>query len=372
MNRIYLDFAATTPLLKKVTEAMHQWNLSHFGNPSSVHYYGQMARARIEEARDVIANYLNIPSKNLFFTSGATEANNWILKSFANQFKDKHIVISNLEHPSVFNTGKYLKAQGFNVDFIEPDEHGLISVNQIKKALKSNTALISVMFVNNETGIVNPIQDIGSFCAAEGIKFHCDMVQALGKLEFNLTDLNIDFATFSAHKVHGPKGIGCVYIKKPAELLPYLHGGEQEAGRRAGTENVAGIIGFAEAVKWLDTVKGQWSKVQQLQSFFEQEIKKLHPEAVVIGETCKRSPFISLIAFPGFNNQDLLVKLDLKGLMVSAGSACSSGSLSPSRILQNMQLPERIVAGALRFSFSYLTGKDDLVQALNILNKVLI
>ena len=371
MDRIYLDNAATTPLIPEVIRAMHEWHQQFFGNPSSIHHFGQIARARLEQARDEIADFLALPSKNLFFTSGATEANNWILKNFARQFKDQHILISQLEHPSVFKTGQYLKDNGFSVDFIEPDEKGRITVRQIEKVLRENTALISVMAVNNETGIINPVAEIGHFCRERNIKFHCDAVQAFGKVQIDLSEISADFLTVSAHKVYGPKGVGAVYLKEPALLEPFLHGGDQEAGRRAGTENMAGIVGFAAAVKWLKKQNNQWATVKQMQNFFENEIKKIYPHARIIGQETERSPFISQIAFPGYDNQNLVVLFDLNGLAVSVGSACSSGALKPSRVLQNMNLPWSIVSSAIRFSFSHLTGQSELEKALQIVKKVL-
>lgn len=371
MQRIYLDNAATTPLIPEAAQAMNEWNLNHFGNPSSVHHFGQIARARLEESRDVVAEFLGVPSKNLFFTSGATEGNNWVLKSFADQFKDKHILVSNIEHPSVLNTANYLNARGYQVDFIEPDENGRITVEQIEKVLKPETALISVMYVNNETGIINPVPEIGRFCTERGIKFHCDVVQAFGKIKFTAEEISADYLTISAHKVHGPKGVGAVYLKEPALLEAYLHGGEQEAGKRAGTENLAGIIGFAEALKQLRKSSFSAERVKQLQAFFEGEIKKNFPQAVIVGKNVDRSPFISQIAFPGQDNQRLLMLLDLNGVAVSVGSACSSGSLKPSRVLQKMHLLEQVVNSAVRFSYSYLTTISELQKTLEILKKLI-
>ncbi len=371
MKRIYLDNAATTPLNPEAARAMYEWNLNYFGNPSSVHHFGQIARARLEEARDVVAEFLGVPSKNLFFTSGATEGNNWILKSVAHQFKNKRLLVSQLEHPSVFKTAKYLQANGYQIDFIEPDEKGRITVEQIEKVLQPETALISVMYVNNETGIIHPVQEIGRFCADRGIKFHCDAVQAFAKLQFTADEIFADYLTISAHKIHGPKGVGAVYLKEPALLEPYLHGGEQEAGKRAGTENLAGIIGFAETLKQQSVQSFDSKKVKQLQSFFESNIKKHFPQAVIIGEYEDRSPFISQIAFPGQDNQRLLMLLDLNGVAVSVGSACSSGSLKPSPVLQKMHLPEQVVNSAIRFSFSYLTEILELQKTLEIIKKLI-
>ncbi len=371
MKRIYLDNAATTPLFPEAVQAMNEWNSNQFGNPSSVHHFGQLARARLEESRDIIAAFLGVASKNLFFTSGATEGNNWILKSFAHKFKDKHILVSQLEHPSVFKTAAYLQAMGYRVDYIEPDENGLVTVGQIEKMLQPDTALISVMYVNNETGIINPVEEIGRFCVERGIKFHCDAVQAFGKLKFTADTLFADYLTISAHKIHGPKGIGAVYLKEPALLDSYLHGGEQEAGKRAGTENLAGIIGFAATIRQLDKHLNNLQQVKQLQAFFEDEIKKNFPNAVIIGNNVNRSPFISQIAFPGQDNQRLLMLLDLNGIAVSVGSACSSGSLQPSRVLRKMQLPEQVVNSAIRFSYSFLTGKNELKRTVEILKTLI-
>ncbi|MHB2153982.1 cysteine desulfurase family protein [Calditrichota bacterium GD2] len=373
MKRIYLDNAATTPMVSEVIEAMHEWNTRFFGNPSSVHHFGQIARARLEECRDIIADFLGVPSKKLFFTSGGTEGNNWILKSVAAQLtsEKKHILISALEHASVFETARFLKKQGADIDFIEPDGEGLITVDQIQKVLRKDTAFISIMYVNNETGIINPVKEIADFCKKNNIQFHCDAVQALGKVDFELQEMDVDFLTVSAHKIHGPKAVGAVYIKEPALLEPFLHGGQQEAGTRAGTENVSGIIGFARAAQWIASRRSQRDKVKQLQRYFEERLKELFEKAVVIGDDAPRTPFISQVAFPGVDNQNLLMRLDLNGIAVSVGSACSSGTLKPSRVLQKMNLTDDVVRSALRFSFSYLNTLEEIETTLENLKMLI-
>ncbi len=373
MQRIYLDNAATTPLAPAAMEAMQRWNAEVFGNPSSIHHFGQVARAQVEECRDVLAQFLHVSANRLFFTSGATEGNNWILKSLALgwQNEQKHVLISAIEHPSVYQTAQFLKQQGLDVEFVQPDEQGQITVNQIEKHCKPNTAFVSVMFVNNETGIINPITEIGQFCQERQIQFHCDAVQALGKVPFDLSTMPVDFMTFSAHKIHGPKGIGAVYIKEPARLEPFLHGGAQEAGRRAGTENTSGIAGFAATLKWIQTQHSALQTVKALQLRLEQGIQSIKKDVQIIGAQAPRSAFISQIAFPGVNAQNLVMRLDLMGVAASVGSACSSGTVQPSRVLQQMNLDQEVVNSAIRFSFSYFTKIQEIDKTLKILQKLL-
>ncbi len=373
MVSVYLDNAATTPLVDEVRNAMQDWDRSQFGNPSSQHRIGQAARVKVEEARNTIAEFVGCAPRNLFFTSGGTEANNWIVKSSALLQKNRgnHLIVSSIEHPSVKNSAKFLEQLGFEITFLKPEPSGIISPEAVKNALRPETILVSVMVVNNETGVINPVAEIGAICQEAEVPFHCDAVQALGKMNFTVEEFNADFVTFSAHKIHGPKGIGAVFIRNPAMMEPFLHGGAQEANLRAGTENVTAIVGFEAAVHFVKKQLKRIDEVRKLQNEFEKTLGQNFLQLQIIGKEAKRSPFISQIAFTGKSNQSLIVQLDLAGIAVSVGSACSSGSLTPSSVLQAMNLPDEVVNSAVRFSFSYLTTREDIAVTIKALQTIL-
>jgi cysteine desulfurase len=371
---IYLDYAATTPVDPLVTKAMFDWQTNNFGNPSSPHRHGQIAKINIEEVRDKIAGCLNCLPKEVTFTSGGTEANNLALlgTALAHKKKGNHIVISATEHPSVISAGNTLKKYGFEVSWINPNHEGVITLENLEKAVRENTIFVSVMYVNNETGIISPISAIGAFCRQRDILFHCDAVQAFGKMPTDIKELNSDLLTFSAHKIYGPKGVGGVFIRSGVNPDPLIYGGGQEANRRPGTENITGITGLGKAVELMQNAAEQWKYVFHLKQLFEKELKVYIPENVINGNIAKRSPYISNVSFPGLDNQSLLLALDLNGLSVSVGSACSSGSIRQSHVLQAMGLGDEIVSSSVRFSFGRFTTESEINKSLEILKKTIL
>lgn len=372
MQRIYLDNAATTQPFSQVVQTMARIQRMYFGNPSSQHHFGREAKIVLEEAREQLAKTVHASTSEIKFTGGGTEANNWALKGslLGEQLSSKHIIVSAIEHPSVLKCAEFLSQLGTAVTYLSPDSDGIVHARSVKEAIRENTVMVSVQYVNNETGVVQPIEEIGRVCRENEIVFHCDAVQALNKLPIDLQTLPVDLMSFSAHKIHGPKGVGALFIRRGLKLEAILQGGAQEAGRRAGTENVAGIAGFGEALKQ-SAAQDQTRRIVSLQEYFESGVKHIFPRAVIVGKNVLRSPFISQIAFPGLNNQNLLIQFDLAGIAVSVGSACSSGSIRSSHVLRAMHLPEEIIHSALRFSFSYKTSKNQIKQALERMSKIL-
>jgi cysteine desulfurase len=372
LKQVYLDYSATTPLAPEVNEAMYLWGKSETGNPSSPHRYGQKIKFQLEEVRDTIAEFLGCKSKEGVFTSGGTESNNLALTGVADNYRSqgKHIIISAVEHPSVLNCAEHLETRGYEITRIKPDNNGKLNVDDFRNAIRQDTILISAMYVNNETGVIHPVKEIGALCKEKNIPFHCDVVQAFGKLIFTIDGIQADLISISAHKIYGPKGIGTLIIREGTLVSNLFFGGGQEANRRPGTENMTGIIGFGAAVNLLKKYNNDYKNTLVLRSHFEENLKRVIPEIEIIGEKSERSPFISCIAFPGFDNQSLLLNLDMAGIAVSVGSACSSGSIRQSHVLKAMGLPDRIINSAIRFSFGRLTEKDGMDYTIDQLNKI--
>ncbi len=368
---VYLDYAANTPINPIVLQTMFEFKKTYFGNPSSPHRYGQKVKYHIEMSRDTVARFLHCNSAEIYFTSGGTESNNLALMGAARMFPEskKHIIVAATEHPSVIKTGQYLAENGFDVTFIKPDNFGEISISQIKKECKTQTALISAMYVNNETGIINPVEEIADFCDKENILFHCDAVQAVGKIPLNLTFLKADLLSLSAHKIYGPEGVGALFIRKGTPLAGIQKGGKQETARRAGTENVMGIIGLGKALELLDA-ENNFVQTEKIQGYFESELKRALNNVDIIGRQTQRSPYISNVAFKGIDNTTMLLNLDLEGIAASSGSACSSGSITKSPVLQAMELPSEIINGAVRFSFGKQTTVDEIDYALQKITNI--
>jgi len=374
MNKqIYLDYAATTPLADEVNQAMYQFGQKDTGNPSSPHRFGQQAKILLEESRDVIAAHLNCKPKEITFTSGGTESNNTAIIGTINSIVSggRHIIISAVEHPSVLETAHHLKSSGYEISLVCPDKTGTISQAGFRELIRPDTVFASIMHVNNETGIIHDISRIAEICREQNIILHCDAVQAFGKIPLDFNKLNIDLLTISAHKIHGPKGIGALVIKEGTPFSAIHFGGGQEINRRPGTENLAGMIGFAQAVKLSFRNKTDLEYTSHLQRRFESKIKREIPSAVVIGQQAKRSPFLSAIAFPGIQNDSMLVNLDLSGIAVSAGSACSSGSIKQSHVLKAMALTDEIINGTIRFSYGRFTKEDELDITVDTIKQII-
>lgn len=369
---IYLDHAATTPTHPEVARVMMDCMVNTFGNPSSIHSYGRQARHVIDEARAFIARSINAVENEIIFTSGGTEADNTALFSvaMANKAKGNHIITTSIEHHAILHTCKQLEKEGFEITYLPVNEFGEISIEELKAAIKESTILVSIMYGNNEVGTIQPIREIGELLSETTIFFHSDAVQAYGTQPIDVKDLHLDLMSVSAHKINGPKGIGFLYVKNGLKFVPRQYGGEQERKRRAGTENVAGIAGFKEAVCLaLDGLHQRIEKYEQFKhqmaAIFEQE--KIQFE--INGNGAKSSlPHVLNVSFPGTNVESMLVNLDLEGIAASSGSACTAGSIDPSHVLVAMFGNESSkITNSIRFSFGFGNTLDGIEEAaLNI------
>ncbi|MGX1982545.1 cysteine desulfurase [Thermolongibacillus altinsuensis] len=355
MERIYLDHAATSPVHPEVVHAMIPYMTEVFGNPSSIHFFGRQSRRAVDEAREAIAKTIGAKTNEIIFTSGGTEADNLALigVAMANRQKGRHIITTSVEHHAVLHTCHYLEKQGFEVTYLPVNEQGKISLTDLQKALRPDTILVSVMFGNNETGVLQPIEEIGMMLKEHPAYFHTDAVQAYGLIPIDVNKLHIDLLSVSAHKINGPKGVGFLYVRENVKLIPHLYGGEQERKRRAGTENVAGIIGLQKAVEIAQQTMRE--KVQLYRSFKERMLAIFEQEGIhyaVNGDMDDSLPHVLNVAFFGTNVEAMLVNLDLAGIAASSGSACTAGSVDPSHVLVAMfgKDSERI-RSSIRFSF---------------------
>ncbi|WP_442603530.1 cysteine desulfurase family protein [Paenibacillus sp. KN14-4R] len=370
MKSIYLDYAATSPLHPDVLEAMLPYYLEAFGNPSSLHAYGREARNALNRSRDAIAMHLGCHSSEIIFTSGGTESSNLALFGMMQTLgsEKKHIITSQIEHHCVLHPCNELEKMGYEVTYVSVDSTGLVSVEEIANAIRPDTALISVMYGNNEVGTVQPIEQIGELARKHQVIFHVDGVQALGKIPLHLASLPVDLMSFSAHKINGPKGVGALYVAKHVPLKAYQHGGGQERKRRSGTENVAGIVGFAKAIKL--ATEELTSRVAHAEQLRQAMINKLEAELgpvgdnwVINGHLTERLPHILNISFVGLDTETLLMNLDLDGVAAASGSACTSGSLEISHVLKAMHLPENVTLSAVRFSVGIGNSMEEIETA---------
>ena len=364
MRRVYLDNNATSPLLPEVFEAMRPYFLENFGNASSIHQQGQQARAAVEQARDSVAQLLGARAAEIVFTSGGTEGDNLAL--FGMVSAGDHIITSSIEHHAVLNSCTRLDALGVQTTFLPVDGQGLINPDDVRSALRPNTRLISVMMANNETGAIQPVEQIGKIAAEADVWFHTDAVQAAGKVPINVGRIGCDLLTISAHKLHGPQGVGALYVRKGTLLQPMMHGGRHERGRRAGTENLPGIVGLGKAAEmarlWL--AAGEAEKMAAMRDRFENEVlRKVELSRVNSGRVA-RTPNTSNIVFEYIEGEALVIALDLKGISVSTGAACSSGAVEPSHVLTAMGLTSGEARASIRFSLGKQTSEDDLAFVL--------
>ncbi|MFZ0391288.1 MAG: cysteine desulfurase family protein [Calditrichia bacterium] len=372
--KIYLDYSASTPVSPEVWNSMEPYFKTHFGNPSSVHRWGQTTRAAIEEARSQIAAALNVQESEIVFTSGGTEANNLALKgaAAAETTGKRHMIVSAIEHKSVLNCAKALEKQGFQITYLNPDQQGRINPDQVRQAIQKDTMLISIMHGNNEIGTLNPIAEIGEIAAEKGILFHTDAVQTFGKTELRPQDLPVNLLSISSHKIYGPKGAGALFIRKGTAIQPVLHGSSHEQNRRAGTENVPGIVGFGKAAEMaVQHVPLYQNKVRELRDFLESGIREIYADVLLNGHPEQRLPHITNLSFPGIEGDNLLLNLDLAGVAASAGSACSSGSIQISHVLKALQLEPKRTLSAVRFSLGLTTTKNEIIDFLERLEKIL-
>lgn len=360
---IYVDHAATTAVKKEVLDAMIPYYTEKYGNPSSIYSIGRESKKAIEESRDKVAAAISAQPKEIFFTGSGTEADNWAIKgvAYANRQKGKHIITSAIEHHAVLHTCQYLESDGFEVTYLPVNENGLISLDDLKKAIRPDTILITIMFANNEIGTIQPIAEIGKIAKEHKIYFHTDAVQAMGNVHINVEEMNIDLLSMSSHKFYGPKGIGALYIRKGTKIISFMHGGAQERGRRASTENVAAIVGFGKAIELATSNMDDYNKkLTALRDRTIEEIQKRVPFIKLNGDRYKRLPGNVNFSFSFIEGESLLLMLDMKGIAASSGSACTSGSLDPSHVLLAIGLPHEIAHGSLRISYGDDNTDEDV------------
>lgn len=362
---IYLDHAASTPVHPEVATAMFEVMTGRFGNASSVHAFGRAAKRSVSEARDKMAAYLGSSPDELVFTSGGTESDNLAIfgTAAAAKHKGKHIITSQIEHHAVLHACKSLEKEGYEVTYLPVDSYGMIDTADVEAAIRPDTILISIMYVNNEVGTVQKVEEIGQIAKAHHIPFHVDAVQALGSIPIQLHQLPVDLMSFSAHKINGPQGVGLLYLRKGMKLEPMTQGGLQERKRRAGTENMAGIIGFAKALELQEkTMEERRLQDTRLRQFFIEELQKeAGKDAVVVnGHPQQTISHIVNVSFPEVKTETMLMNLDVEGIAAASGSACTSGSLERSHVLEAMNLPKEIMDSAIRFSFGLGNSKKDL------------
>ncbi len=373
MKRIYLDYAATTPTHPEVVKAMLPYFTDAFGNPSSIHSYGQEAKGSIEEARGKIAELIGARDEELIFTSGGTEADNFALKgiAYANEAKGNHIITSSIEHHAVIETCRFLEKRGFRVTYLPVDEYGLVDPADISQAITDKTVLISVMQANNEMGTIEPVAEIGKIAQKAGVCFHTDAVQAVGHIPVNVDQLGVDLLSMSAHKFYGPKGIGALYIRKGSKLTPFIHGGEQERRRRASTENVPGIIGFGKAAELAQQgMSEEAERLTYLRDRLISGILERIDHTRLNGHPTMRLPNNINISVAFVEGESMLLNLDLEGICASTGSACSSSSLEASHILLAMGISHEQAHGSLRFSLGRWTTEEDIERVLDVLPNI--
>jgi len=373
MERIYLDYAATTPCAPEVVAAMLPFFSDRFGNPASMHASGQENKGAVEEARERIASFLGAAPGEIVFTSGGTESNNTAVKgvAYARQGKGNHIITSPIEHHAVLEPCHFLEKEGFEITILPVDGDGLVDPDDVRKTITGKTILISVMHANNEIGTIQPIEEIGRIARERGVYFHTDAVQTLGHLPFTVGELHVDLLSASAHKLYGPKGVGILFVKKGTRLTPFMHGGEQENRRRASTHNVPGIVGFAKAVELAS--EGMETEVRELTALRDRLITGLREgiEAVKLnGHSTRRLPNNVNISVAHVEGEGLLLSLDMLGIACSTGSACSSASLEPSHVLMALGLPHELAHGSLRFSLGRPTTAADIDRLLAVLPPV--
>lgn len=360
---IYLDNAATTKTRPEVVEAMLPYFTEYYGNPSSVYDFSAKSKEAVTHARETIAKSLGAKTNEIYFTAGGSEADNWALVATAEAYgaKGKHIITSKIEHHAVLHTCEYLEKRGFEVTYLDVDENGVVKLDELKKAIRPDTILISIMFANNEIGTIEPIREIGAIAHEHGILFHTDAVQAYAHVPINVDEYHIDMLSSSGHKINGPKGIGFLYIRTGVKIRSFIHGGAQERKRRAGTENVPGIVGYGRAVELaMDNFSERTAAESELRDYLMKRVMEEVPYTKVNGSLTDRLPNNANFAFRFIEGESLLIKLDMAGICGSSGSACTSGSLDPSHVLLAIGLPHEIAHGSLRLTLSEETTREDI------------
>ena len=370
---IYLDNAATTKTAPEVVKAMLPYFSEHYGNPSSIYSLGTESKKAVSGVRESIAKSLGAATNEIYFTAGGSEADNWAIKATAEAYaqKGKHIITSAIEHHAVLHTCEYLEKRGFEVTYVGVDENGILKLDELEKAIRPDTILISVMFANNEIGTIQPIKEIGRIAKEHGVLFHTDAVQAYGQLPINVDEYQIDMLSASAHKLNGPKGIGFLYIRKGLKTRSFIHGGAQERSRRAGTENVPGIVGLgAASARAFSRMEEKTKKEIELRDYLIRRIEEEVPYCRLNGDRTRRLPNNVNFSFRFVEGESLLIMLDMRGICASSGSACTSGSLDPSHVLLAIGLPHEIAHGSLRLTLSEENTKEELDTTVEAIKEI--
>ena len=371
---IYLDNAATTKTAPEVVEAMLPYFTEYYGNPSSVYSFAAQNKEVITQQREIIANALGAKTEEIYFTAGGSESDNWALKATAEAYgnKGKHIITTKIEHHAILHSAEYLEKRGYEVTYLDVDEYGVVKLDDLKAAIRPDTILISVMFANNEIGTIQPIKEIGEIAHEHGILFHTDAVQAFGQVPINVDECHIDMLSASGHKLNGPKGIGFLYIRKGVKIRSFVHGGAQERKRRAGTENVPGIVGIAKACEIaMAEMEERMKKETELRDYLIERILKEIPYTRLNGHSKKRLPNNVNISFQFVEGESILIMLDMAGICASSGSACTSGSVDPSHVLLAIGLPHEIAHGSLRLTLGYENTKEEMDMVVDNLKRII-
>ncbi|MCI8724236.1 MAG: cysteine desulfurase NifS [Ruminococcus sp.] len=373
-KRIYLDNAATTKTAPEVVEAMLPYFTEHYGNPSSIYGFAAANKEVITGCREKIAGILGAKTEEIYFTAGGSESDNWALVAAAEAYaaKGKHIITSRIEHHAILHTCEYLEKRGYEVTYLDVDEAGFIDLEQLRAAIREDTILISIMFANNEIGTIQPVEQIGQIAHEHGVLFHTDGVQAFGQVPICVDEMHIDMLSASGHKFNGPKGIGFLYIRKGVKIRSFIHGGAQERKRRAGTENVPGIVGIgAAAERAARTMEERTAREREVRDYMISRIEKEIPYCRLNGDRTMRLPNNVNFSFRFVEGESLLIRLDRKGICASSGSACTSGSLDPSHVLLAIGLPHEIAHGSLRMTLSEETTKEDADYVVDALKEII-
>ncbi len=360
---IYFDNAATTRVRPEVIETMTKYFSESYGNPSSIYKIAQTNKAVVEKAREQVAKAINAEKNEIYFTAGGSESDNWAVKGIADSYseKGKHIITLSIEHHAILHTCEYLESKGFDITYLPVNEFGVVEIDELKKAIRKDTILISVMFANNEIGAIQPIKEIGAIAKENGIIFHTDAVQAVGHIPIDVKEMNIDLLSLSSHKFYGPKGIGALYIRKGIKIKPLIHGGAQERNRRAGTENVPGIVGMGIAIELITKeMKSEMERLTYLRDKLIDGILNSIPNSRLNGDKEKRLPGNVNVSFEFIEGESILLMLDMKGICASSGSACTSGSLDPSHVLLAIGLPHEKAHGSLRLTLGMFNTEEEV------------
>lgn len=373
MKQVYLDYSATTPVKEEVLKEMLPYYTEVYGNPSSLYGVGLTAKEGLDEARKRLADLINAEPKEIIFTSCGTESDNWVLEGVADTLKNKgnHIITSKIEHHAVLHTCEYLQKHGFEVTYLDVDSQGFVRPEDLEAAIKDNTVLVSIMMVNNEIGTIEPIKELAAVAKSHGVYFHTDAVQGLGNVPIDVKDLGIDFMSMSAHKIYGPKGVGALFMRKGIKISSFMHGGAQETKKRAGTENVAGIVGFGKAAQLaMNNLSSHIEKCSEIRDYFWENIKENISGVQLNGPEENRHPGNLNVSFDYIEGESILLMLDGFGISVSTGSACSSKSLVPSHVLDAVGVSITKMNGTVRFTVGDFTTKEDIDYTVDALIKV--